>query len=450
MERTAHKMKLRYYDLIQFYLPLAIMSIIMMSSESVITAALAKTTSPVIALAAYSVGQSVARILQAPLWALMRLTLATADSKQSVRNLLKVIRQAGAIVFAAMAIIAFTPLNRIVFINLMGVSEDLFLPSLNVFRAYMVVPFLSVIRAPRQGFIVLRRKTIWLTISTVIRISVMFAAAVFINSTGIINSGVVGVVLMVVGMGSETIIAVIKGNPWLNEVGDTPPDGSQPLDVPGIWRFYIPLVAAQIVMSFANPAISASLARTVNPEVAISSYFVARSLGWIFLSVGMRIHQMVLVFVDDAHSWRTVFRFTAVVAVLAMIFVSALAFTAIGPWVYENLLDVDIEIAGPALAALAFFVFIPPAFFTSELYQGLLLKSRNSKSISVIKAVNVGTMLGVMLILTAIKPDLGATIGVISIASGYYAEVFVALYAARNITIHHDSALPAEKGVATN
>ncbi len=438
MGQTVQKAKLRYIDLIQFYLPLAVMSMIMMTSQSVITAALAKTSNAVIALAAYSVGQNVSRIIQAPLMAMMRLTIATADSKKSVQSLLKVARQIGAIVLAGMALIAFTPLNRIVFINIMGISEELFIPTLNVFRAYMIMPLLSIIRTPRQGFVVLRRKTIWLTFSTIIRISVMFGTAVFINSTKIVDGGVVGVVLMFVGMGTETIIAVIKGNPWLNEVGEVPPDESEPLEVSGIWKFFIPLIAAQMVMSFVNPGISASLARTVNPEVAISSFFVARSLGWIFLSVGMRIHQIVVVFVCDAQSWRTVFRFTAVIAILAVICVAMLAFTAIGPWVYATLLDVDIEIAGPALSALAFFVFVPPAFFTSELFQGLLLKSRNSQAISIIKAANVTTMFAIMLILTALFPDLGATIGVISIASSYYAEVIVAIYLARKITFHRD------------
>ena len=445
MGLEVQKNKLRYLDLVQFYLPLAIMSMIMMSSQSVITAALAKTTDPVIALAAYSVGRSVANMLQAPLRAMMKLTLATAISKESAHNLLKVARQVGAVVLALMALIAFTPLNRIVFINLMGVSEDLFLPSLNVFRAYMVMPLLSVIRTPRQGFIVLRRKTIWLTMSTIIRISAMFVTAVFINSSGIINSGVIGVVLMFVGIGVETIIAFIKGNPWLSEVEDSPPDGSPPFDVPGIWKFFVPLVIAQFAMSFVNPGISASLARANNPEIAISSYYVARSLGWIFISVGGRIHQMVLVFVEDAHSWRTVFRFTAVVAVLAMAFISILAFTLAGPWIYANLLDVDIEIAGPALAALGFFTIIPPAFFISQLYQGLLLKSRNSQAITIIKAVNVATMFAVMLLLTAIKPGLGASIGVISIASSYYAEILVAIYLARNIRLHREFVAPAER-----
>src|SRR6056297_49669 len=92
------KIKLTYRELAEFFIPIAIMTMIMMSSHNVISSALAQTAFPAIALSAYSVGQSMSATLQAPVWATVKLTTSVAQDKQSSINLMKVAITTGIIV----------------------------------------------------------------------------------------------------------------------------------------------------------------------------------------------------------------------------------------------------------------------------------------------------------------------------------------------------------------
>ncbi|MFP4457573.1 MAG: hypothetical protein ACLFPS_07930 [Clostridia bacterium] len=107
--------------------------------------------------------------------------------------------------------------------------------------------------------------------------------------------------------------------------------------------------------SFVNPGISATLARMLEPEEAISYYYIARSLAWVFLGMGFRVHQLVLVFVKDKYSWIKVKKFVYILVLIMTACLSTLAFTPVGPWVYSNILNVEYDLASRAVKALAFF-----------------------------------------------------------------------------------------------
>ena len=188
-----------------------------------------------------------------------------------------------------------------------------------------------------------------------------------------------------------------------------------------MWVFFIPLILAQFINAFVNPGISAGLARTANPELAIAAYYVARSLAWIFLSLGFRIHQLVLVYVKDSRSWQLVVRFVVMLSVIMMVAMGILALTPVGAWVYANVLHIDPYIATAALKSLVYFMFIPFAIFFAELYQGVMLLERRSREITVCKLVNVA----VLFTMVAVAPQYGSVIGGISLLVSFMAEAVV-------------------------
>ncbi len=420
--------QLTYSELTRFFLPIAAMTMIMMSSHNVISWSLSQMLAPAIALTAYSVGQSVSSIVQAPIWALVKLTTATANSRVSTENLMKVAWQVCIIVILIMCGIAFTPLGKVVFVDLMGVSEDVLPATLWAFRIFLIMPVFGIYRATHQGFVVLRKKTIWLTFGTSLRIGSMFIIALFFTKTKMIDGGVVGSIILTTGFLMEALVNFFKGRPWIKEVPEEDPYGSLPQSTGSIWIFFIPLILAQIVNSFVNPGISAGLARTSDPEIAISAFFVARSLAWIFLSLGFRVHQLVLVFVRDNYSWRKVSRFVGMLSIIMTIAMAILALTPVGAWTYTHILQVDPSIATEALKTLVFFTALPLFVLFAELYQGLLLKERRSKAIILCKVSNVGVLFAVLFYLIRVAPQLGSAIGGISILASYLVEVIISYF----------------------
>lgn len=415
-----------YLELLKFYVPLVIMSMLIMASHNVINIALAKTATPALALAAYSVGRSLSRMIESPMYALTRLTPPISNNRISINSLMKVVKQISIGVLVVMAIIAFTPLGEYIFINIMGVEQALFTDTILVFRVLMLMPIITAIRVPHQGFIVLKRKTTYLTLGTILRIIGIFISAWFLTSVVELNSGVIGAIILIIGMGIEAVVAFFKGRDWTDTVPKSHEDEDMNYGVKDIWKFFIPLVVARIVFSFINPSINGTLARAARPEIAISGYFVARSLAWILIAVGFRIHQMVVVYANNQKNFYKIRKLVWSLALLMSIIIAIFAFTPAGLWVLHNIIGVEDAIAQPALSALAFFIAVPPLYFTSELYQGTLLKLKKSKAVTICRTINVGAMFVSLLILTTLFPEMGSAIGSASVAVGYGVEAIAA------------------------
>lgn len=246
----------------------------------------------------------------------------------------------------------------------------------------------------------------------------------------------------------ESLIAIFAGRPWLKEVPEKKEDTAETrYTTASMWLFFLPLVLAQVITSFINPGISAGLARTAEPEVAISSYFVARSLAWIFLGMGFRVHQLVLVYVKDKASWQVVRRFVYGLSVIMLISLAILSFTPVGAWVYENIIHVEAQLANDALKALSFFVIIPPVMFIAELYQGTLLQARRSKGITICKTINIITLFVVLFSLVALYPNLGSMIGGISMAASYVVEAIVSYFLCRKYSYDSKQQLDTSAGI---
>src|SRR6056297_2037485 len=241
-----------YLELLKFYIPLVIMSMLIMASHNVINIALASTATPALALAAYSVGRSLSRMIESPMYALTRLTPPISNNKLSIDNLKTVIKQISIGVIVLMAIIGFTPLGKYIFINIMGVEQELFQDTILVFRFLILMPIITAIRIPHQGFIVLKKKTTYLTIGTTLRIAGIIFFSWFLTSVVELNSGVIGAIILVVGMGIEAAVAYFKGRDWPETVPEKHDDEDMDYSVKGIWTFFIPLVAARIIFSFVN------------------------------------------------------------------------------------------------------------------------------------------------------------------------------------------------------
>ena len=415
--------KLKMNDLIKFFMPMAAMAMIMKASHNIINYALGKTPDTAIALSSYSVAMSLSMMIMAPIWVLSKATTAVAQNKKSAKNSIRVALQATVLVSAIMILIAYTPLSKFVFTTLMGVSEEIFPHVLAVFKVFILMPILGAIRATHQSFIALRRKTIWLTIGTIIRIISMFVITKAVIGFNLVKGSYIGALILVIGFGIEGLVWFIKGKSWLKEANNNDEEENS---VPKIWILLLPLIIAQLINGFVGTGISAGLNRVPNPELALSSYFLSRTIAWIFLAVSFSASQMVLVFVKRHDDLQVVKKFVYVLSVVMVALISILAFTPLGEFVYVNILNVEIGLAKLALKSLAVFAFTPPAMFIVEFYQGILIKGRESKKITLCKVLNITVLTATTFILVKFAPQLGGMIGSISFTVSFYFEAAIA------------------------
>jgi hypothetical protein len=399
---------------------------LMMGSHSIVSSALARTTGAAAALAAFSVAQTIAMMFESPCFALRRLFVSLIDDQHSFATLLKITAVTIAVVFSVQVAIAFSPLGYVLFVRLVGISPELFPQTIGAYKVFMLLPVMSAIRSTFQGLIIVRRKTHYLTLNILIRLATMVGMAAFLTNTEVISGGAVGAVVLVSGMAIEGLMAILTGARLRKDLPQRTHDGV-PLTISAAWIFFYPLIAAQFVQSFDRLLISAGLARTVNAEVAIAAYQVAWSLSWILSSVSFNIHQVVLVFVRDEESLRKVQRFALIIGVGATLIMLTISLTPIGYWILTSIIGASAEIAGPTLGMLAVLGLVPFVLSRSEVYAGLLMRRKQTISITVAKILNL-TALGLsVLVISKLYPQAGGLLAAVSMLVGYSVE-WVTLY----------------------
>ncbi|QOR36240.1 hypothetical protein IMX26_05355 [Clostridium sp. 'deep sea'] len=421
-----------YSELIAFFLPIALSLMIMMSTHSVVSSALARTTDAAIAIASYSVAKSVSNMFQSPCITLRRLCVARFKSKESFDKVLKLTGITLIISLIAMGVIVFTPLSKFVFLKLIGVSEELLPHTIRAMTILFFMPLLAAVRSIYQGVITVCRKTYLLTIATAVRAVVMFSLAAIITNTQFITGSIIGSVLMISGILTEAVFAFIFGKKYLKQLPQTSPDKDE-LDFGGLWLFFIPLVVAQFAMTWGQPSVNAGLARAVNPEVSLAAYQVGRSFAWIFIGMFGRVHQLILVFAKNKESWLKVRRFALVLGISQAIILMIIAVTPIGEWILTNIIGVDQELMVMSMSTIFSLSFVPFILSQTEIYAGLLIKNNKTPVITLGKFCNVATLITTVFILQSMVPNMGAAIGGWASVVGYAVELIILFGFSRNV-----------------
>src|SRR6056297_2471740 len=195
-----------YSEIIAFFVPIVFSTMIMMTTHTVINSALARTKDAAIAITTYAVAKSIATMLYSPATTMRRVCVAHLNDKVKFDLVKKVAYTAVLFSLVLMALIAFTPLNKVVFVDMMGISEELLPDTIRTFTIFLFIPIVASVRSMYEGMITVRKKTYLLTIMTTTRVIVMFSLAMVITNTQIVTGGMVGSILMVMGIGTEAFM----------------------------------------------------------------------------------------------------------------------------------------------------------------------------------------------------------------------------------------------------
>lgn len=423
-----------YKELIIFFIPIALSTMIMMTSHTIINSAMARTVNAAAAIAGYAVAKSVFNMIQSPTMSIRRMFMTMYQDRTIYQRANKV----GAIIVAfstiTMLILLVTPLGRYVLVDIMGLDAALVPGAIQTLMVFAIMPILSMTRSVYQALITLQRKTYLLTLSTIFRIAIMLVLAFTIVQTGFIKGSVVGAVILTTGMASETLFVYVTGRKLKHQLPEQSKQ-SQSMTTDKIWWFFIPLVAAQFIHSFSQPGINAGLARTINPEVALAAYSVAYSFALIFIVMFTRMHQLVLVFVKNKRDWVKVRRFSVCLGVMNSVVLLTIALTPLGEWVMQYLIGVDAQLTAMVLKSVAVLAIAPLILSLNESYVGVLMACNRTKGITMSKVISVSSLLFAVLVLGRFFPQLEVVMGSLSLVVSYLAEFMVLYVFTRGTTI---------------
>lgn len=176
-----HDDDLRYGEILEFYYPLALTSLIGLVMHPMLTFFMGRAASPVESLAVFPVVNALSFVFRAIGLSYQDATIALLGRRHEHFPELKRFGSAlGLVTTAILAVVVFTPLADFWFITVSGLTPELASVALLPARIIVLLPGLSVLLSFQRGILVMGKRTKPITMATtleVVTVAVLFPVA---------------------------------------------------------------------------------------------------------------------------------------------------------------------------------------------------------------------------------------------------------------------------------
>jgi O-antigen/teichoic acid export membrane protein len=413
-------------ELLLFYIPLGLYSMIMMSTHSVKNFGVSRAHNPEIGLAAFAVTMNIMNMFASPCFTSRQMLVALAHDKKSLKVSRDIMLKITVFSLSMLAILSFTPVGEFVFVELFNTPVNL-LGDVKTAAVYtMSLPFIYTLRSYAQGIIIIDKKTQYLTYTVMFRIAFMFLLAIVLPNIGSLSGATIGVMIWTAGMALEAVVNYLYSIKSFKNLPDEPNYdlGNQDLSAKYAFNFIWPLIITSFIWTLGIPMMNSGLGRTSNPELSLATFQVSRNFVWIivgFLENSMR--QVPLIYGTSEEKIDYLKKFTFGMGSILTLAVAILAFSPIGNWALLHIIGVSENIANASRPVLIVLIVLPFFIAWSEYYSGLLMRLNNTKSLSVGKIINLGLTVLSVISFSILMPQLGATVAALGLIIGNGAEI---------------------------
>ncbi|ABR46918.1 hypothetical protein Amet_0693 [Alkaliphilus metalliredigens QYMF] len=426
---------------LRFFLPLGLMQMFISFTHSLFNAACAKLPNPEIYLSAFAIGKNVLLLIQNPVSMIKQTVTALVDDEASYLKIRKFFLMATTVIVLFFALFTLLGGAQWMLANVMGIKGQVLKEAVTILKVFIIFPVVVGLRNFVQGTSIKFRMTPVITLAAFIRVIYVALLLLFIDKLLWIPGGILIAGLFLSSIIVETLVVciimkIMVKNPAkefeqmkLNQMLDGEERGV--ISTRLIMSFFIPLSVTALIRTLALPIIDGGLARTVAPEVAISSFAVAWGLGIIISGTLMMFHQVPLNFIkSEGHRGqiRSVKRFAVYVAMVLSIVIGIIAFTPLGVYITHELIGATEEITFLAVDALKIMTLLPLVMTARQYYWGILMRQKRTKIIGKGKIVNVISLTTAVIIGALINPVNPAIIGMIGMVAAEFLESLYLCY----------------------
>lgn len=385
-------------ELLRFFTPLAVTWMLMMFTHTIISAGLARTINPTMAAAAYAIALGFGEIFEAPLVMIRQTGIAFISGQESFQTVRQVTLATIVAFMAVVAAIAYIPpLTNFVFQDILGATGNLYAAALLGFRVTMFFPLVSGLRSLYQSIILVNRRTIYISIGVIARVSFVALVVFGLVRTSLVPGVLIGAIAIVGAVITEAIPAHYFSKRLQTEAG--PPVAKRT-----VWRFYLPLIASSLFVSMGKPFINAGLTRVPQAAISLAAFNVASSLAGMLISPSHNIHQLTMVFGRSRQNLPLVRKFAIGFSLFATGLLLLVSFSPIGTWILTGPISIPQEMLAPTQLVLRVLSCFPLCIGWLEYNTGILLLSQATRIVSLGKMLNLLSTIAFVLLLAPRLP----------------------------------------------
>ncbi len=308
------------------------------------------------------------------------MTLVFLEGRDSLPKLRHFVLFWTAVVTAAAALLAWTPLGGLVLDGFFSVRGDL---REEASRALvLLVPFagLLVLRAHLNGAAlrINRPGLVWQ--ATAVNLLSVFGVGVGLLLSGVVQGAQIAAIAVTAGAAVEIALLLVVTHRPLRRMP------LSPTGTPGTYRelarFFGPLLFSAFLPAVTQPIINAGMARAVEPSVSIAAMSVAFGVFQVVTIAANGVQPTVLALFARKEDPRRVIRFSVGVGVAVTAISSSIAFIPpLTDLVLGGIMGTEGRLQELASLALRVMAFLPVVLALEQLYASILMRAKNTRPI---------------------------------------------------------------------
>ncbi|SIQ24564.1 hypothetical protein [Halanaerobium kushneri] len=432
--------EIKYKELIEFFLPLAVMPVIIGISHNAVNASLARLPFPEITLAVYAVAKSITNIIKSPIHMSRQTVTSLVDDYSSFKFVSRFIFGLGILYFLMIASLGYTPLGEIVFKKIIGLKDP---KEINfAYQALSIMAFIPLVESIRnimQGLAISLKKTNLITPGVVVRIISISLILLWVT----INQSVAGVTaasgVWLTGIAIEMIFITLALRYYYGSfavvIDSLPANVSKKVNLKRIIRFFIPIAIMAFLARFVQPVVQSGIVRTSVTTHDLAAYGVSWTLVMIFVGPLDMLHQCSLVYAAELNqnNWQRILKFSLGIGSIVSIILAGLSFTQIGDFVLIKLISVTPTIALLVKKVIFAFILFPIIRAFRETFWGVMMQRQTTNIIAAAKIVGLIFVVLVFIVLALTTDINAAIIAALALTAGEAADALtISLYITGN------------------
>ncbi|MCA9732076.1 hypothetical protein KC799_08095 [candidate division KSB1 bacterium] len=193
-----------------------------------------------------------------------------------------------------------------------------------------------------------------------------------------------------------------------------------------IFKFWLPLLLTWLMMAFEGPFLTAIIARLADSTFNLAAYGVAYSFALIIEAPVIMIMTASTALIGDGQSFHALRRFTYALNIIITILMALLLIPAIFSFIMRDLIGLEMEVTHLIHMALLILLPWPGAIGYRRFYQGILIRSHQTRKVAYGTVVRVSSMTITASVLYTFASLPGAYVGAFALSMGVVCEAIAA------------------------
>jgi len=368
--------------------------------QPILIAFIARLSEAKLNLAAFGIAGSFAMIIEAPVIMLMSASTALVTGRHSYRKLRRFTDILNLGVTGIQLLVLIPPVFRFIVINLMGVPEEV--ARLAHIALLIFLPWAASIGYRRfyQGILIRNNLTRRVTYGTLVRLTVIVTVGVILYSAGV-KGAYVGAGAMSLAVFAEAIATRIMASGTLKTILEREDTENGSLGLRKISKFYYPLAITSLLSLGVHPFVTFFLGRSYMAVESLAVLPVVSSLVFIFRSLGLSYQEVNIALIgNQRQNYRPLRNYAVYMGVAVTVLITILAFTPLADLWFVNVSGLSQELADMSYLPLKIMILLPALTVLLNYQRSLLLINRTTGPISAATAIELISIIAILLVCT--------------------------------------------------